>query len=355
LLAAMGFPGVPVYAVRLFSFSDRRNGKLHLAQRSFGAPTAALVLTDSLNDLDLLRGCARPLRTRWPDAKYRRALSHVYLPGEYISRVKRPGERYILQGILQEDFAFWVLSSIALASTNYASHFAGLLLLLLSFWSIYEVGYVDNDGMASRYEMEPKLSREYATVEVATPAVQPWFWALGSGAAGIWILQLGMTSFVVWVGVLVVLQGVFFLYNRVDKMTRVWIYPYLQFGRSAAFVAVVPIGPIGLAALGAHALSRWLPYVVYRHAPGRWPDIKMGLIRLTAFALLAALTAAASGLGAVLTWTALALLGWNIVRARHDISSALKGMHTILRQSRRTTANGGPPVNLHRRKVRTGT
>ena len=70
------------------------------------------MVTDSVDDLEVLEICAQPLRTVWPRARYRRALSRVYLPGEYITQIKRPGERYIYRGILQEDFAFWLLSSI---------------------------------------------------------------------------------------------------------------------------------------------------------------------------------------------------------------------------------------------------
>jgi hypothetical protein len=107
-----------------------------MAMRGLGAETvgSCLVVTDSINDLELLRSCARPLRTLWPRARYRRALTSVYLPGEYIAQIKHPGERYIFRGILQEDFAFWVLSSIGLA-INPASHLVALLLLLLSFWA----------------------------------------------------------------------------------------------------------------------------------------------------------------------------------------------------------------------------
>ena len=215
----------------------------------------------------MLQSCARPLRTLWPQARYRRALSGVYLPGEYISQIKHPGERYIFRGILQEDFAFWLLSSIGLA-INPATHLVGLLLLLLSFWAIYERGYVDNDLVASRYEADPKLSATFGSVRVATPAVQPWIWALLAGAAGVAILHPDRMAFVVhfagWVAVLILTYACFVFYNRLDKMTRVWLYPLLQFARSAAFTVVVPIEPAGVAALGAHVLSRWVPYQVYR-------------------------------------------------------------------------------------------
>ncbi len=37
-------------------------------------------------------------------------------------------------------------------------HVVGLLFLLLSFWAVYERGYVDNDEIAARYEREPTLN-----------------------------------------------------------------------------------------------------------------------------------------------------------------------------------------------------
>jgi hypothetical protein len=58
----------------------------------------------SVNDRELLR----PLRTRWPRARHRPALGGVYLPGEYISEIKRPGKRYILNGILKGGFRLLV-------------------------------------------------------------------------------------------------------------------------------------------------------------------------------------------------------------------------------------------------------
>ena len=103
LLVAMGFAGAPLIAARMYSFADRRNGKLRMAMRELGVETVSccLVVTDSINDLELLQSCARPLRTVWPQARYRRALRGVYLPGEYISQIKHPGERCIFRGILR--------------------------------------------------------------------------------------------------------------------------------------------------------------------------------------------------------------------------------------------------------------
>ena len=324
LLAAMGFADAPLIAARLYSFADRRNGKLRMAISVLGAETLGrcLFVTDSINDLEVLQSCARPLRTLWPQALLSPGAEPNLPSGEYISQIKRPGERYIVNGILQEDFGFWMLSSIGLA-INPLTHLAGLLLLLLSFWAIYERGYVDNDLVASLYEHDAKLSATFGSVPVATPAVQPWIWALLAGAAAVAILHPDRIGFVVhfacWVAVLILTYSCFLIYNRLDKMSRVWLYPLLQFARAAAFTVIVPIEPAGIAALGALVLSRWMPYKVYRLSSGGWPNTRPELARLISFVLLSLMIVCSLGLSALLTWSALALLLWNVFKARRDI------------------------------------
>jgi hypothetical protein len=338
LLAAMGFADAPLVAARMYSFADRRNGKLRMTMRELDAEAVSccLFVTDSVNDLELLQSCARPLRTLWPQARYRPAFGAVYLPGEYISKIKQPGGRYIFRAVLQEDFVFWLLSSIGL-SNNRVAHLVGLLLLLLSFWAIYERGYVDNDLVASRYEADPKLSATFGSVAVATPAVQPWIWALIGGAIGVAILHPDRMAFIVhfagWVAVLISTYAYFVLYNRLDKTTRVWLYPILQFARSAAFTVVVPIVPAGVAALGAHVLSRWIPYQVYRGTSGGWPNVRPELVRLITFVLLSLMIVCALGPSVLLTWSALALLLWNVFRARSDIYAVYNSARRLDRSS----------------------
>jgi hypothetical protein len=199
LLAAMAFADARLVAARMYSFADRRNGKLRMVTRELGAETVGtcLVVTDSVDDLEVLQSSARPLRAVWPGACYPRALSHAYLPGEYISQIKRLGERYFYRGILREDFAFWLLSSTGIA-VNRASHLFGVLLLLLSFWAIYERGYVENDLVTFRYEADPKLSATFGCVQVATPTVQPWIWPLLARAAGVAVLHSDRMAFVTY-------------------------------------------------------------------------------------------------------------------------------------------------------------
>lgn len=327
LVAALGLPGAQIIAARLSTFADRRDGKLKLVVDALGDDTVrrALVLTDSSQDLTLLDACARPLRTVWPEAHLRHALSGVYLPGQYLSQVKRPGARYIVRGILQEDFALWVLSSVVLAALPLL-HVLGLLMLLISFWAIYELGYVDNDLVAARFESDPKLSAAFSEAPVATPRWRPWIWAVVTGAIAVFALRWPalpvLEDFVTWATVLLGTHGWFTVYNRFDKGTRVWLFAGLQFARGAAFVALVPITVIGAAAIGAHVLAKWVPYCVYRIGGKDWPDAPFHLIRLLFFAVLAILLGLAEGLEPLLTWTSLALLAWMLFRARQEIVAA---------------------------------
>jgi hypothetical protein len=327
LVVALGLPQAQIVAARLSTFADRRDGKLHLVLGALGHDVVrrALVLTDSSQDLKLLDACARPLRAVWPEARYDQALSSAYLPGQYLTLVKRPGARYIVRGILQEDFALWLLSSIALAALP-LMHVLGLFLALVSFWAIYERGYVDNDRVAARFEAEPKLSAAFADSKVATPRWQPWIWAFGCGALAVvalrWPAMASPADFIAWAAVLLAAHGGFHLYNRFDKGTRVWMFAGLQFARAAAFVALVPIAPIGAAAIGAHVLAKWVPYCVYRLGHKDWPEAPVHLVRLLFFGVLALLLAMSQGFAALLNGTALALLAWMVFRARQELAVA---------------------------------
>jgi hypothetical protein len=325
LAAALGLPAqLRIVAPRLNTFADRRAGKFRLVAKAIGhdAIRRALVLTDSSQDDALLRACAQPLHTVWPEARFRPALSDFYLPGQYLSKVKRPGERYITRGILQEDFALWVLSSVALAAQPFM-HIAALLLLLLSFWTIYERGYVDNDQVAQRCEHDPKLSNAFHEALVPTPFWTPWLWALASGAGAALLLRgasaAALPLFFEWTVVLIATYTGFCAYNRLDKRTRIWLYSGLQLARSAAFAVLVPVTLVGAVAIGAHVFSKWVPYYIYRVGGNDWPPDSHFMTRLMCFVVLSVAVGLAAGFTSWWSWSAVALLAWNVFRARRDL------------------------------------
>ncbi|MDT8855512.1 haloacid dehalogenase-like hydrolase [Paracoccaceae bacterium Fryx2] len=337
LIAALGLAGARVVAARPDRFSDRSEGKLALAAGALGQDLVrqSMVITDSVADRPLLDACAQPLRVIWPEARYRPAFAGIYYPGRYILKVKRPDDRlYIARSILWEDFTLWVLCSVWVAALPVA-HLAGLLLLLVSFWAIYERGYVDNDLVAERFEASPTLSRTFGKTEVATPSVEPWLWAAGCGTAAIvalrWPQVPAWSDPVAWAGVLLATWLWFRLYNRFDKATRVWLYLGLQLARSAAFLVLVPVVVLAPVAIAAHAFAKWLPYILYR--AGRetrdWPGIPTHLVRVLCFAALALVLVAAEGPQAVFQASSVALLLFFAFKARREFMAVVRSARRI--------------------------
>ena len=333
LVAAMGLHDTRLVAMRPWRFRGRREGKLALVINSIGEAElrSALLVTDSTEDLDLLEICSRPLRVLWPEARYHDAFTDSYIPGQYLSRVKRPGTQYIYHNIIKRDLALWILASVALAS-NPIAHVAGLAFLLFSFWTIYESGYVDNDRIGEKYEKDPVLSKAFFESPVRTSEVQPWLWAAASATVALFLLRWpdapAALDFLAWTGVLLVTFFGFRLYNRIDKRTRIWLYPGLQALRTSALVALVPVTLVGMLAMAAHVIASWLPYYSYRRAGGSWQDGDY-LVRLLSFVLLSFMVAGAVGWSAFWSFTALALLLWNVYEVRFELKELFQSAHRI--------------------------
>ncbi len=81
---------------------------------------------------------------------------------------------------------------------------------------------------------------------------------------------------------------------------------------------------IGALAIGAHVLAKWVPYYVYRQGNKSWPKGTHFLPRLLFFVLLGVVVSFATGASLLLSWPAVALLGWNVFRARHELRRAVR-------------------------------
>lgn len=313
---------------------DRRRGKLELAQRLIGADqlAASLVITDSVDDLSLLSAGRVPLRVIWPESRPIELFRHTYVPGRYLSIVKRPGSRYILKKVLREDLALWVLGSVWLADQP-LPHIAGLSLLAVSFWAVYEMGYIDNDRIADRYEPDPVLTDEYHRRPLSIPLWKPLLWAAVAGVAGLWVLRWPNSPVAIdylrWAAVLVATYGVFTLYNRIDKQTRVLLFPLLQLLRVGAFLALVPTTAIADMALIVQVIMRWVNYFLYRTRDGRWPTEDLASIRLIVFGAASVLLSAQHDWADLVSPTTLSLLAWHLYLARHTLPRSLANAHRI--------------------------
>lgn len=333
LIAGLGFGETRMISCGI-GFSDRKRGKHRLLLQALGEKpvSRAIVITDSEQDRPLLDACAHPFLIRWPDARYRRALHYPLLPLDYLTQVKRPGKG-AGKAVFVEDFSVWLLASFPFVFLSW-TNLPALLLLFLSFWSIYDAGYAENDDIAAKKEKDPVLTSEYHALAIRYHEGRSWIFGLLLGAAGIFLLSVDQpmrfSAFLgSWIALLVALRLVYWLYNRVSKKSRILLYPLLQIFRAAAFCILVPIGVTGIAFISALALSRWTCYFLYRYKKedqtAQWPDVPVRFIRfMMVFTLLVVLLLAKSFHHSADLAVAAIGLAFHALLARRQIIDALR-------------------------------
>ncbi len=361
LLERMGLGAVEFEACRfLAGFLDRRRGKLDRLVRLVGEDTVrrAVVITDSEDDRPLLDAAARPLLVRWPPPAASGA-PPAYVPFLFMVRAKHGGWGHFRSMILGEDLVLLWLG-LSLASPQPLLHACAMVFLLLSFWVIYEVGYMENDLVAERYERDPVLKPEFFAHREAISFREPWLWALLAALPGVWLLQVAdrvevpawravtdgsllravegswdpgalLRVMSWWVGLLAGLRLLYLVYNHADKMSRVWMYPLLQGMRSFGFAVLSPLSLPGAVAFLATVISRWMLYWVYRAARVEWPGTDVGqALRLALVAGLAgALLCHAGAREAMLSVQGGIILAWCAWRARLALVRILRDAHHV--------------------------
>jgi hypothetical protein len=311
--------------------ADRRRGKLAAITEAIGgeALAAAMVVTDSADDAAVLAACARPCLTTWRGARFGRALRRVYLPGDYLVHVKRPQQAGAFRRLMTDDLGLWLLMT---APGFDLRVLAGVTALFLSLWSVYEIGYRENDVCALRLEADPVVNPHYARFDTDRFEAKAWASAILLGLLGTLALRADVAVAAgEWALTLAALRGAYWWYNRLDKRTRVWVYMLLQAFRTLSVAVVVPVGAIGMLAGITQICARWQEYFWYRMGPRqggfRWADTPLRLIQLLFFLLcLAALARAGVD---VWTWRAAALLAWSAILARKDIRATIAGAHRL--------------------------
>ena len=169
---------------------DRGKGKLLMVREALSEQLikSAIVVTDSYDDLPLLKAVEKPCLVVWSLAKYIPPLKDVYLPFFYLEKVKRIGEKYTSKVIIWDDLPI-LLFAFSWQATHWLLHSVSILFLLVSFWCVYELGYYENDYVAEKYEDQPKLSITYHIYKQMMQTWYPWFWSLLFGAIGVVLLD----------------------------------------------------------------------------------------------------------------------------------------------------------------------
>ena len=273
LLEGMGLGNATLIASRpesprlnLRTAGKRRTLETYVPQEEWGG---ALFITDSEDDQELIDAIPHSHLIQWKsDASP--AFQGLYVPMRYTVQGKYPNSRYFTYQILFEDFALLLLAYAF--AWDYA---LALGYLFASLYCIYEIGYYDNDHRAIAYETDPVVSNA-SRMFPSHPRIKPWLFALGFALIGIcfahppawgdpFAIIVHLTVHLgVWTWVLLLVYGVFWVFNRLEPERRILVFPILHVLKTCSYVLFVPLTTLGAMLVAAQVLSISANYTVYR-------------------------------------------------------------------------------------------
>ncbi len=294
----------------LMGFQDRQYGKKYLLEQHLETDVLAnsILVTDSLDDQELLDFVLHPSLVQWNDEQFYSSVPPGYFPFFYLEKIKKANQNFFVRSILVDEFIPFIFL-FAWAQPNPLIFGLGLLFLHISFWLIYEMGYMENDLIAEIYEKKPTLSKYYLWGKSRIDFVKPWFWSLAFGAAGLFIwnvlevnpaelsnvaslefLNALLVDLGLWSLFLLLTRATYRLYNYINEPSRIWLYPVLQALKFSGFFLFIPVTPLAIAYLLALVNSRWIPYAIYRCGELKsYPDFPTQLAQLFGFIVLGGL------------------------------------------------------------------
>lgn len=279
------------------------------------------------------------------------------LPLEYASRGKRDPKAGLpfFQDNIGDDLLI-ILIAFAPFSPSPVAVALAIVFLHFSFWSVYEIGYYENDLVASKFERDAQIPVGFRDFEGSYSTRTAWAWAIVLGAAGIACIWWSGVSYLagrggielaglltVWAALLGLLRIVFRHYNHIDKMTRVFVYLPLQvlkYGFPALFFA---LPATGAALIFAQIMRRWTPYLVYRYMKKQPLAFPARLVRLLVFAMLW-LMLIPSQAGAEFFLHGAVVLAWLGLRSMSQLRVLLRDAgHVTVDEWKKDDANGVNP------------
>jgi hypothetical protein len=306
--------------------ADRSQGKLLMIQKTLSPSSikSAIVVTDSYDDLPLLQVVAKPCLVVWSLAKYISPQNSVYLPFFYLEKVKRVEEKYTFKVILGEDLPLLLLA-FSWQSTHWLLHSISILLLLVSFWCVSELGYYEHDYLADKYADQPQVSIAYHPYKQMMQTWYPWFWSLSLGAIAITLLNqtqgVNWLDYLSWGGFLLLFRLCFWVYNHSSKYARPWLYLLLQSCRYYGFLAVTSINLIGASLLCSHILASSLVSYSQSNKLQQVPE-KLWRCLLLIF-LLSAIALIFHSIALWQSWQAWGIMAWCLISAQREVKKTL--------------------------------
>jgi len=323
-------PDARVIARSVLGGSPRSGDKCRRVVAALGDEVVAesAVVTDSEDDMDLLRACAAPFLLQWPGAFWRRALADAYIPLQY-SAAKHT-KRSVLWAVFLDDLPLAIVVTTIGSESPIRSVIATVMLLLASR-CIYDSGYNENDHLNHRAEPDPTLQTKALDYKDSVPLVPVMAWVLGMTTTAVMVASPGdlvapftgvasrrFFAISVAMTILLSLRIAFFVFNRLAPQHRSWVHPFLQLCRYGLYASVLSVNLVGILALVAQLTHRTVPYAIYRshRTLDRYPTGRWALLRLVVFAVSVAATIPFSS-PELATFSA--VLIWFALRAREDL------------------------------------
>lgn len=340
-------PDAPVVAPALFSgWRDRAAGKWHLLKARFDEASLrrAVFLTDHADhDADVVSEVQTPIIRRWPEARFIPACERTYAPFRYTFKGKHAGRNHLLRVFLGMDTLALMLASLPATSAP-LSGATGYFFLTLSFFLVYEIGYHENDVIAAEREREPILTDARLRELGGMVEWQAWGIAILIALPGLFLLaHQGIPTWsrgtwqsdlpwlvALWLGALVVSRLVFAAFNRIEETTRTLLYLPLQATKGLGIVLLLglPVTVAGIALLIAQAVSRWIPYVIYRTSSVRW-QTPTRLYRLILLVMVFIAMLPVTGLWSDPLWATALVFGWCAIESRRELWQAWQRSHWL--------------------------
>lgn len=310
---------------------DRAKGKLAMVCEAMG-PTAvsrAVVVTDAEKDMPTLMASAVPCLLQWPEALFQPSFSDTYIPLLHSEKGRQTSRANLVEHVVLAHWLLLVLAS-SLTSTHPVLHGVSLLLLVLSYWCIYEIGYQAKDNHAP----------------------WPWVWAMGLAMPACFLLasaqpdaqlssvwQVVMNASVVWLAFLAGVRLTFAIYNRFNLEARMWLYPFLQIQKMFGFAVLISINQVGALLLLALIVSQWIEYCIYRCGGDRH-QFPTSVSRLMIFTLLFAGAAVSTQTPeSMISWQTLAIFAFCFVSSFKQLRQVLAKLDLVVNSRRNHAAS----------------
>ena len=337
----------------------RRSGKLKELRRMGLGPVfdRDLVITDSLDDEDLLQSVDNGFLLEANPEDARGAYEGVYVPFFYTARVKRTPE-FVIKQILLEELPVILLATVFFQPFALSAWISATI-LFVAFFAAYEVGYAENDKFGFAHETRPKLATDYQTFRNFSLEPAAWFWVIGLTIVGVVLLDPAVVAatlervgfkfehsvygdqaalMFLWLGVVLIGRGVFYVFNHLPLVWRIFAYVPLHFVKYFSLVVIFPSQAVGYLLLCSQIIRTWSLYAI-RRSGGDMEFMASQTVRLVfLLLLLVSYEVAVDDSTTFQDWHTWIILLWCIVRALPEAKRKLFSEVRTARGSRKRDA-----------------